>query len=140
MPLLISHKPVNASWSMAVCSTVWVVTVLPILLQSKWVERNLCCQSVEGGVDGLWSPHPTAASQGLGKDQCQATQTQKKSLKAQTWARAVFFPLQLWPRKHSRFKWQETQNGRHPADPAGENHPHPCNYGFLQRRGTVHLP
>lgn len=40
--------------------------------------------SVCRGGGRLWSPHPTATSQGRGggEDQCQATQTQKKSLKA----------------------------------------------------------
>lgn len=98
---------------------------------------SVCGGCGGGGLDGIWSLHPTAISQGLGKDQCQATQTQKKSLIAQIRARAVFFPIRLSAGRYSQFKWQENRNGRHQA---GDDHPHPCNYGFLQLRGTVHLP
>lgn len=91
--------------------------------------------SVCRGGGQLWSLHPTATSQGWGRgeDHCQAAQTQKKSLIAQTQARAVFFPFRLWAGRHSRFKWQETRNGRRPADPSGENHPHPVAMGFCSR-------
>lgn len=41
-------------------------------------------------------------------------------------SRAVFCPIWLWAGRYSRFKWQENQNGRNPADPAGDKHPYPC--------------
>lgn len=90
--------------------------------------------SVCRGGGRLWSPHPTATSQGRGrrggKINVRRHRLRRKVSKPRHRLERCFFPLRLWTGRHSRFKWQETQNGRRPADPAGDNHPHPVAMGF----------
>lgn len=90
--------------------------------------------SVCRGGGRLWSPHPTATSQGRGrrggKINVRRHRPRRKVSKPRHRLERCFFPLRLWTGRHSRFKWQETQNGRRPADPAGDNHPHPVAMGF----------